>query len=330
VIILKTLKAIFIPLIFAIFLSFLFAPLIKALSRKKIPAFVTIILMFIIIFVFFALAGGVIFAAITSFVNEFPKYQQMLGQMIEETHQNIQYSASRANLALGEVPFFDFSELFSSTGFSLSKILSGTMGTFIDFGINLFLTMIFLMFLVAGTGKLEKRVKKVFSEEDNVKTLATMLSIQTQIQRYFFNKTLISLGTALTGMIFLIIFKVDFIIVTGILLFTLNFIPNIGSIIASAFPVLISLAQYGFNWRVAGVALGMALTQMFFANILEPKVMGEKLNITPIMILISLIFWGWVWGIVGMMIAVPVTSAINIILKHFDEKNIVSAIISDT
>ncbi len=329
VLMLKTLQSIFIPLIFAIFLSFLFAPLITVMRKKKIPTAITIVTMLIIIIVFFALAGGIVYAATNTFISEFPRYQEKLGIMLEQSYENIQGLGARANLSMGELPIFDFSELLKGTGFSVSKILSGTMGTFLDYGVKLFLTMIFLLFIVSGTGKLEKRLKNYFSEEENLKTLATMLSIQTQIQRYFFNKTLISLGTAFMGMFFLLIFGVDFVIMTGILLFVLNFIPNIGSIIASVFPILISLVQYGFGWRTIGVALTMSLTQMIFANILEPKLMGERLNLTPIMILISLIFWGWVWGITGMMLAVPITSAINIILKHFDEKNLISAIISD-
>ncbi len=330
VLILKTLQSIFIPLIFATFLSFLFAPLIGFFKKKKVPTAITIIIMLITIILVFALAGGVIYAATNTFIGEFPRYQQKLGVMLEQFYDGIQDLGSNTNLAIGELPLFDFSELLKGTGFSVSRVLSSTMGTFIDYGIKLFLTMIFLMFMVAGTGKLEQRLKSHFSEEDNVKTLATLLSIQTQIQRYFFNKTLISLGTASVGMMFLLIFGVDFVIVTGILLFVLNFIPNIGSIIASIFPILISLTQYGFGWRTVLVAITMTLTQMVFANILEPKLMGEKLNLTPIMILISLIFWGWVWGITGMMLAVPITSAINIILKHFDDKNLISAIISDS
>lgn len=331
VLMLKTLKAIFIPLIFAVFLSFLFAPMIKYLRKHKMPTALTIILMSIVIIMFFALTGGIVFAAINTFVNELPKYQEKLVLMINSSHHSIQALGDRANLALGEISFFSFSELLGSSGFSFSKLISGTMGTFIDYTVKLILTMIFLMFIVAGTGKFEKRIKNVFSsEEDKVKTLATMMSIQTQIQRYFFNKTLISLGTSLIGMLFLLVLGVDFVIVTGILLFVLNFIPNVGSIVASAFPILISLIQFGFGWRVIAVAGAMALTQMVFANILEPKLMGERLNLTPIMVLISLIFWAWVWGIEGMMLAVPITSAINIILKHFDEKNLISAIISDS
>ncbi len=133
----------------------------------------------------------------------------------------------------------------------------------------------------------------------------------------------------MTSMLFLLLFKIDFILMSGILIFVLNYIPNFGSFVASAFPVLICFLQYGFGWRFIGISVILTLTQITFGNILEPSLMGEKLNLSPIVVLISLIFWGWVWGPVGMILAVPITSAINIIIKEINEASIVSAIISD-
>ena len=152
--------------------------------------------------------------------------------------------------------------------------------------------------------------------------------IQTQIQKYFINKSLISLMTAAVGMAIIWLFGVDFVIVSGLLIFVLNFIPNIGSIIATLFPILVCLLQYGLGIRLVFVAALLTSTQMFFGNYFEPRLMGDRLNLTPIMILISLVFWGYVWGIVGMVLAVPISSAINIILKQVDEKGVILAIIS--
>ena len=144
----------------------------------------------------------------------------------------------------------------------------------------------------------------------------------------FRSKTVISLSTAVVGMILMLIYGVDFILVCGILLFVLNFIPNIGSIIASGVPVLISFLQSGMDIRTISFAVLIIGTQMLFGNVIEPKMQGSRLNLSPIMVLVSLIFWGWVWGIVGMVLAVPITSAINIMLIQLDEKNLISAIIS--
>jgi len=327
--VLKELRAIFLPLIFAIFLSFVFAPLNSALIKRKIPKALVIVLMMVIIFVFFALIGGVIYAAINSFVVEFPKYQQRAIDAVNQYYMDFQELVLRLEVIFDRIPeWLDHASLLSPGSFSLTRVFTGTMGTFLDFMTKLFLTLIFLMFLVAGADKLKVRIEKVLTETRNKQTLNTFNNIQNQMKRYFGYKSAISLGTSLVTMLIVMIFKVDFVVLTGLLIFVLNFIPNIGSIVASFFPIIICLLEYGFGWRVIGVAFFVTTTQMVFGNIIEPNMMGERLNLSPIVVLISLIFWGWVWGIVGMMLAVPITSAINIVIKEIDEKSVISAIIS--
>jgi len=329
VIVLKELKTVFIPLIFAGFLSFLFSPMLKALSKRKVPVFVSIILVFFILLLFIALLSGVIYASYTSFVDQLPKYQEKFTQMLEGGYVWFEDTARYMNLAFEKLPLFSGAEIMPETHFSITKLLSGTMNFFGELGTYIFLILIYLLFLVAGSAKFENRIRNSLSESRSAQALATMLNIESQVQKYFINKSIISLGTALTGMLWLGLLQVDFVIISGTLLFVLNFIPNIGSIVASLFPILICLVDYGFGWRVILVAVSMLLTQITFANIIEPKFMGERMNLSPIVILISLIFWGWVWGIVGMMLAVPITSTLNIILKQIDKTNIISMVISD-
>lgn len=328
-IILRTMKTVFIPLIFAIFLSFLFAPLIQWLKKRRVPMFAILILLMLIILLFFSFISWLFYAAGNNVVREFPVYQTKFEIMIRNAQDNLTDALESMNVAMDKIPFLNISEQISTGGFSITKMVTGTMGTFLNIGTTLFLTMLFMLFTIAGQGQMEKRLRRVLTEERQQQTLQTMSRIQLQIQRYFLNKTLISLGTALLGVFFMLVFGVNFVVVAGILLFVLNFIPNIGSIVASLFPILICLIDYGFGWRLMGMTLCIIGTQVFFANIMEPKVMGERLNLTPIMVLISLIFWALVWGVVGMMLAVPITSVINIVLKEMDEKNLVSAIISD-
>ncbi|MDP2173166.1 MAG: AI-2E family transporter [Candidatus Cloacimonadaceae bacterium] len=328
VIILKTLKAIFIPLIFAIFLSFVFAPLNAYLSKRKIPMVVTFLILLVIIVAFFAVLSFIVYAASNSLILGFPKYQEKFYQTTMETWQGFQSWLTQTNLALGNLSLIDISKLLSPSGFSITKTVTDTMGTFMNVLWNLFLTLVFLMFIVGGSVKLEKRLTQVLSSDRKSQTISMLYNIQSQMQKYLFTKTLISLATAIVGAILMLFFGVDFVLVVGIMLFVLNFIPNIGSIIASLLPMLICLLQYGFGGRLVIFSVCMIGTQMLFGNIIEPKIQGNGLNLTPIMVLISLIFWGWLWGIVGMIFAVPITSGINIILKQLDEKNIISAIIS--
>ncbi len=327
--ILRTMKTVFIPLILAIFLSFLFAPLIQWLQKRRVPMFAILILLLFIILLFFSFVSWLFYTAGDNVAREFPVYQARFETMIRDAQNDLSNTLESMNVALEKIPLLDISEQISSGGFSITKMITGTMGTFLNIGTTLFLTMLFMLFTVAGQGQMEKRLRRVLTEERQEQTLQTISRIQRQIQRYFLNKSLISLGTALLGVFFMLVFGINFVVVAGILLFALNFIPNIGSIIATLFPIVICLIDYGFGWTLVGITLSLISTQVFFANIMEPKVMGERLNLTPIMVLISLVFWALVWGVVGMMLAVPITSVINIVLKEMDEKNLVSAIISD-
>jgi predicted PurR-regulated permease PerM len=153
--------------------------------------------------------------------------------------------------------------------------------------------------------------------------------LEKQLKTYLLNKTFISLLTAVIGMFFIYIFGVDFVIISGFFLFVLNYIPNIGSVIATIFPIVVCMIQYGFGWQVIALSGSLILTQATMANVIEPKLMGTRLHLSPIMILIALIFWYWVWGPVGMILAVPLTSSFSIIIKEFESMKLISALISD-
>jgi len=130
------------------------------------------------------------------------------------------------------------------------------------------------------------------------------------------------------SLVILYIGGVDFIIFSALLIFILNFIPNFGSIAATLFPVTVAIAEKGFTLQVLLITIALGLTQMIIGNVLEPKLTGKSLNISPLVILISLILWGWMWGVVGMILAVPITSALRIFFSHIPRLKPVSDLIS--
>ncbi|MCB5270404.1 MAG: AI-2E family transporter [Candidatus Cloacimonetes bacterium] len=328
VIIFRTLKSIFIPLVFAVFLSFVFAPLNKFLRKKNVHISLVMAIMLVIIVLLMVSSTMLLTAATNSLVTGFPRYQVNLMLRMQNWVGRFSEISDRFALTIERYPQFDISQMLSTGSFSISKAISNVATTTMGVGWNFMLIMIFLMFIVAQDGRLITKLKDVLKPDDQQRTISAMRNIQSQIQKYLLTKTVISLSTAVVGMILMLLFGVDFVLVCGILLFVLNFIPNIGSIIASGVPVLISFLQSGLDFRTIVFGLLIIGTQMLFGNIIEPKMQGSRLNLSPIMVLVSLIFWGWVWGIVGMVLAVPITSAINIMLIQLDEKNLISAIIS--
>jgi AI-2 transport protein TqsA len=330
VFILKALQAIFIPLIFAIFLSFVFAPMRSWLSKNKLPFWLNMLLMMVVILIIFFSLGMVIYVGGTSFVEQLPKYQAKMAQQLQYVVDLNAQVADKLDLAFARVPGLDPAAFLSEGSFSIIGFASKAMGALMNAGSQVFLTLVFLLFLVGGAGKMEQRVHRVLTEAEKRQTFDTLLSIQSQIQKYFTNKTLLGLCAASVAMILLWLFGVDFVIVAGLLYFALSFIPNIGSILSTLFPITICLLQYGFGFRLIALVILLIGNEVLFGNYIEPRVMSKKVNLSPIMVLISLIFWAYVWGIVGMMIAVPITSSINIIIKRVNKKSVISAIISDS
>jgi predicted PurR-regulated permease PerM len=328
VIILKTLKTIFITLILAAFLSFVFAPLTTFLKKRHIPLWLILLITLVILAGFFSLIILVLYAASDSLITGLPKYQVRFEQLLLDGTTYFNDVAKRMVTATENIPMFDLKMLFPTGSISLPKVIGNTMNTLVGFAWNLFLIVVFMIFFLLEAEKLQERMKKVMSTRSKEQTYDTLRSMQSQIQNYLIVKTLISLATALVGMGLMFAFGVDFVLVCGILLFLMNFIPNIGSIIASTIPIIVMVLQTGLDFRLIMFSSLIIATQMLFGNILEPRFQGNRLNLTPIIVLISLIFWGWLWGVVGMLICVPLTSAINIILKQVYPDNLVSALIS--
>lgn len=328
VIILKSLKAIFIPLVLAAFLNFVFAPLTAFLRKKNLHVYLIVLIMLVIMASIMAIITIILGLATNNLITGLPRYQDQMTSLFNEFSVWFNNLAMTMDIAMEKIPGLDMSQLLSPGSFSISKTISGIMTTTLSIGWNIFLIIVFLMFMIAESGMLTKRLQKVLVKEDHANTISTIANIQVQLQKYLTTKSIISLATAIVGMILMSLYGVDFVLICGILLFVLNFIPNIGSIIASGIPIIICTLQSGVDFRTISFSLLIISTQMLFGNVLEPKIQGDNLNLSPITVLIALIFWGWVWGIVGMILAVPITSGINIILKQFDPNNLVSAVIS--
>jgi predicted PurR-regulated permease PerM len=127
-------------------------------------------------------------------------------------------------------------------------------------------------------------------------------------------KTVASLGAGIVVAIWVWALGIDFPVIWGLLAFLLNFIPNLGSIIAAVPPVLLGYIQFGIG-RALLVAAGFGLVNLVFGNVVEPKLMGRKLGLSTLVVFLSLIFWGWVWGPAGMLLSVPITMVVKIALE---------------
>jgi predicted PurR-regulated permease PerM len=156
-----------------------------------------------------------------------------------------------------------------------------------------------------------------FNEETGKHIGRIIEHINQQVGRYINLKFFISLATGFLVWFFLTIIGVDFPLVWGVLAFLLNFIPSIGSFVLVVITITMGVIQFYPNMgKIIIVAIAMIGTQVTIGNFLDPRLQGRRLNISPLLILFSLIFWGWIWGVVGMFLSVPITVVIQIVCEN--------------
>lgn len=194
--------------------------------------------------------------------------------------------------------------------------LSGSIFLFFS---NLILVVIFLFFMLLGKPYFKFKIIRTFSKRDADQINRITHSIKARIRRYLFLNILVSFATGVLVWIALSLVGVDFPITWGALAFFLNFIPTVGSIAASIPPVLIAVAQFYPNiWPAVATLLSLAAIQLLVGNVVTPKLMGDQLNLSPVAVLLSLLFWGWLWGIVGALISVPIAVIIKIVCDSIE------------
>ena len=152
--------------------------------------------------------------------------------------------------------------------------------------------------------------------------------IITEMRRYLVIKTLISLITGTFITLWLWILGVDFALLWGFCAFVLNYIPNLGSIIAAVPTTLLAVLQLGFGYALL-VALGYLVVNVALGNFVEPLWMGRRLGLSALVVLLSLVFWGWVWGPVGMLLSVPLTMVVKIMLENSEDLKWVAVLLGD-
>jgi predicted PurR-regulated permease PerM len=178
-------------------------------------------------------------------------------------------------------------------------------------------------------GNFDQKITALFSrsgQEDDARKIIER--VRNDIQKYISIKMFTSSLTGLLSYGFLLAVGVDFAGVWGLLIFLLNFIPTVGSIIATIFPAMIALAQSDGYSLFLLVLIGIGVLQIAIGNILEPRLMGSSFNLSPIVILLNLGLWGYIWGIPGMFLCVPFLIILTIILSHFPQTRSIAIILS--
>jgi predicted PurR-regulated permease PerM len=319
-VILKIAKPVLFPFFLAIFLSFILYPILDLLMRYKIPKAVAVLFIVLATFFIIYLMGALFYSSGKSFADEFPTYGQKIESILTSLFERLNILFS---LNLESFKWFDQLDVNK-----VGNLLLDTLGGFLSFLTNLFLILLFMVFILAGRGQTQTKILRSFNKKDGQKLTEIRNNIDAQIQRYLGIKTIISFITGLLATGVLLIFGVDFAVVWGFFTFILNYIPNIGSIIATALPVIIAVFQFDSLWTAIWILIILGSVQMTLGNFIEPRIMGHGLGLSPLVVVFSLVFWGWLWGLPGMILAVPIAAIIKIVISNIPSLEFVSVLMS--
>jgi len=300
-------SSILVPFLMAVFIAVICTPPLFWLQRKGVPKILALIIILVVI-----LAVGLFFATlIGSSLNDFlislPGYQEQLSVQIAALISWLR--EKHVNIPQEEVAtIFNPGWVMSLAG-GIFSALSGVLT-------NAFMILLTVVFILLEVADFPKKLRLVLKNPERY--LSAIEKFSQDAKRYLVIKTLLSAAEGVAIWIWLLILGVDYPVLWGTLVFLLNYVPNIGSIIAALPAVLLALVQLGVGSALLTV-LGFVVVNIVLGNLIEPKVMGKGLKISPLVVLLSMVFWGWVLGPIGMILSVPMTSLVKIALENYKD-----------
>ncbi len=314
-------KGILLPVVLAVVVWYLIKAVRVLVGKVKIkgkafPNWLQNTLAFVLIFGVLALTGRLLSNSIVNLSKNIPTYEANVQHITNELNNLLQIDV----VSWGKDYFKDF----DFTGI-LQSVINGITQLFAD----AFLVLLYVVFLLLEESAFPKKLKAMFPTADKFERANKMLDeLNSSINNYVMLKTVISLITGVLSFFALLIIGVDSPFFWAFLIFLLNYIPTIGSLIATLFPAMMALLQTGEFTPFILVLVSVGAIQVLVGNVLEPKMMGDSLNISALVVLIALAFWGSLWGIIGMILSVPVTVMMIIIFSKFEPTRNIAIMLS--
>jgi predicted PurR-regulated permease PerM len=293
------------PVLLALFIGIICVPPLEWLNSKNIGLELSVAIVLLSITLLILGLGLILGDSFASFAGNAPKYEATLTEMVKSSIRSL--NEYGLNISVGDIiKIADPAKIMQYTARVVSEL-----GGFMSYSLLIFFILLFLMLEVYGL-----RVKtRAIADESAEEAVLYIRSITDTIRVYLGYKTLISLATGFLIWIWLTVVGVDYAVLWALIAFLLNYIPNIGSIIAGIPAVLLALVQLGVGGAL-WTALGYGIVNMIIGNLVEPKVLGDGLGLSTLVIFLSLIFWGFIFGTVGMFLAVPLTITAKLMLEH--------------
>lgn len=311
----KAAAPIIVPLLLALFVALISAPPMYWLQQKGVPRGWALLAVILGI----AALGFVLSALISSSIAEFRA-------SLPEYHENMRGQLAALNGALNSLGF-SLPEHFIAETLDTRAVVKLTANTLLGLSAmitNLFFILLMAVLILVEASGFPHKIQRAAGVTGN--SMEGLDQIMDKIKRYIFLKTVVSLGTGVFVAVWLALFGVDQYVLWGLLSFLLNYVPNIGSIIAAVPAVLLAFLQGGLDLAL-WATLGFVLVNTIVGNIVEPRVMGQGLGLSPLIVFLSLVFWGWILGPVGMLLSIPLTMIVKIGLESHEQTRWVSVLL---
>lgn len=312
--VLKVLHTVILPIIFAGFLSFVFIPIVNLIHKKtKLPWAIVSVFIVLILIVIISITTFLLSTGVSTIISEFPKYEVKFQNMILKL-----IAVLPINYDEGKSIFENLTSMVDVPGIiqSIGVPLSTGIVSFVK---SLFIILILFLFLLLEANFIKEKIQTVFEKRNKSGILYMSKKIISQVVRYLTIKFFISLGTAALVYFGTLLIGLNFPIVWAFIAFVMNFIPTFGSIISVGVTTIFSMMQFYPEWgKIAFVFIFMLMTNFTLGNIVEPKIEGDNLDLSVFVIIVCILFWGWLWGFTGMILAVPLTVIIKIISENIE------------
>jgi len=300
-------KVILVPFLLAAFIAIISAPPLFWLQRKGLPTWLSLLIVIIGVLFIGLLVAYLVGSSVKDFSRDLPVYEAKLKQQtalivgwLEKLGVDI------SDLALTKI-------FNPSAAMKLVAVLLNSLGNVLANGFLILMTVIFMLLEASS---FPTKLRTVLSDPQS--SLTRLDIFISNVKHYMAIKTLISLVTGIFITIWLTIIGVDYPLLWGLLAFALNYVPNIGSIIAAVPAVLLAIIQLGLM-RAIFAAVGYIVINLLMGSVIEPRFMGRGLGLSTLIVFLSLLFWGWILGPVGMLLSVPLTITAKIALDSRDD-----------
>lgn len=300
-------KIILIPFLLSAFIAIISAPPLFWLQRKGFPTWLALLIVILGVLFVGLLMAGLVGSSVKDFSRDLPVYEAKLKQQSDLIMSWLdKLGIDLSNLAITET-------FNAGAVMKLVVTLLDSLGNVLANG---FLIMMTVIFILLEASSFPTKLQTILDGPGT--SLVRFDNFVSGVKHYMAIKTLVSFATGTLVAIWLAIIGVDFPLLWGLLTFVLNYVPNIGSIIAAIPAVLLAIIQLGFI-RAVLAAAGYVAINLLMGNVLEPRIMGRGLGLSTLVVFLSLLFWGWVLGPVGMLLSVPLTITAKIALESRDD-----------